>query len=395
MDVYTNARAYGHTDAVNTLSLSKDFLASGSDDGNVYLWSLEQCSYPVFQTPYFGPCSAIKFHPDNCNILYSAHGQCIYTCDTRFLQSPIAEWKVNDDEVNSIDILECESRMAVADDTGTIQILDTYSGAVIRSLKKHDNICTVAKFRPRRSWQLISGGLDCRMIVSDWRGTGLGVIIFELNELFGNGDVDSSASQEAYDSEASTDDYSDSDVSLAEPGRLGTENDRPTVPYPNESDSISPRANASSSTSGESRDNAGRLHDESAHVRVRSAISYGIPINPPMVHCIDCSPSGDLVAAGLERSTVELFSGVGKRLTHADSLCGHRRGVSALRFVGEDHLLSGGNDCSLFIWTCGFQLGVQSVCHDAKINAIEGSEMHSIFIADHSPTVRMLDLSRL
>ncbi|GAA47772.1 WD repeat-containing protein 53 [Clonorchis sinensis] len=90
---------------------------------------------------------------------------------------------VNEDEVNCIDVLKGESRLAAADDSGAVQIFDTSSGEVVRTLKKHDNICSVAKFRPMRSWQLISGGLDCRVIVSDWKGTGRSVIIFELDEI--------------------------------------------------------------------------------------------------------------------------------------------------------------------------------------------------------------------
>lgn len=59
----------------------------------------------------------------------------------------------------------------------------------------------------------------------------------------------------------------------------------------------------------------------------------GVPLNPPMVHVINCSASGDFVAAGLESSTIELFAGEGKRLSHLESIYGHSRGVSALHFL--------------------------------------------------------------
>ncbi|TGZ72538.1 hypothetical protein CRM22_002028 [Opisthorchis felineus] len=172
--------ARGHTDSVATLTLNDRILASGSDDGNVYFWSLDQSSFPVQHIPRRSPCSAVKFDLDKSGFLYSAHGNRIYTWDLRYLCEPLSEWKVNEDEVNWIDVLKGESRLAAADDSGAVQILDTSSGEVVRTLQKHNNICSVAKFRPMRSWQLISGGL---VIVSDWKGTGRSVIIFELDEI--------------------------------------------------------------------------------------------------------------------------------------------------------------------------------------------------------------------
>lgn len=87
--------------------------------------------------------------------------------------------------------MDGESCLLSSDDSGAVQIVDTDTGSVIRTLQKHDNICSSAKFRPNRSWQLISGGLDCRVIVSDWKGSGLGVIIFEMDEIVENIDDDS------------------------------------------------------------------------------------------------------------------------------------------------------------------------------------------------------------
>ncbi|OON16604.1 hypothetical protein X801_07582, partial [Opisthorchis viverrini] len=102
-------------------------------------------------------CSAVKILLYKSYVLYSAH-------NLHYLCEPLSEWKVNEDEVNCKDVLKVKSQLAAAADSGGVQIFDMSSGQVVQTLKKHDNICSVTKFRPLRSWQLISGGLD-------WKGT--------------------------------------------------------------------------------------------------------------------------------------------------------------------------------------------------------------------------------
>ncbi|CAH8629586.1 unnamed protein product [Heterobilharzia americana] len=131
----------------------------------------------------FDHCSSVKFNVNKSNILYGAYGQEIVSWDIRNLAEPLAVWKVNDEEINSIDVSGNEYRLSSADNSGAIQIIDLNTGLIMRTLKKHDNICSSARFRPGRTWQLVSGGLDCRVVVSDWKGSGLGVIIFEMDEI--------------------------------------------------------------------------------------------------------------------------------------------------------------------------------------------------------------------
>nr|CAH8820429.1 unnamed protein product [Trichobilharzia regenti]CAH8821143.1 unnamed protein product [Trichobilharzia regenti]CAH8821145.1 unnamed protein product [Trichobilharzia regenti] len=177
--------ARGHTEAVTTLSLSDHLLASGSADGNTYFWSLDliQSPCPVLQAPRYGHCSSLKFSVKQENILYGAYSQEIISWDIRNLRQLFDIWKVNEGRVNSIDVSETEDRLASADDTGTVQIIDLSNGSLVRTLKKHDNSVSSVKFRPGRPWQLVSGGVDCKVVVSDWRGSGLAVNIFELSEI--------------------------------------------------------------------------------------------------------------------------------------------------------------------------------------------------------------------
>ncbi|KAF8562125.1 hypothetical protein P879_06677 [Paragonimus westermani] len=396
----------GHTDSVTTLALSDRLLASGGDDGNVYFWSPSQSNFPLQFTPRQAPCSTVKFNPDNPEILYSAHGRYINTWDLRCLRTPVTVWNVNEDEVNSIDVLQDEARLAAADDSGAVQVIDVSSGSVIRTLKKHDNICSVAKFRPKRTWQLVSGGLDCRVIVSDWKGTGRGVIIFELDEIVSSnlfGDSHSPINYQPHelsnlgssDSHASSSEYAEVEYDEFDETDEDVEDDDDPDSHRLLGDIHSTEQDQDPSDLS-SNPSAEPLESTSVQVTVMPAPDTwrsGIPVNPPMVHSIACSASGDFVAAGLEKSTIELFAGDGKRLAHLESLYGHRRAVSTLLFIGDDHLISGGNDYSLFLWTLGADTEGQRISHDAKVNAIEGKELQKIFIADYSPVIRLLDMS--
>ncbi|CAL8083717.1 unnamed protein product [Calicophoron daubneyi] len=421
------ASARGHTDSVTALSLSDRLLASGGEDGCVYLWALEQTNFPLHASPRLAPCSAVKFNSEKPESLYTAHGRDIYVWDIRNFHSSIAQWRVNEDEVNSLDILSSEGKLASADDSGAVKILDTSSGEIVRALKKHDNICSSAKFRPNRDWQLISGGLDCRMIVSDWRGTGLGVIIFELDEILNcYDDVHSSANYPAHefsnrgstDSYASTSeyaeiDYDDSDETDEDaeehedsdaqsnsqithypaPSRTGSETDSVRYERLASEGEVEQDGQSGASSFNSTTEPVESTVIQSPSTSVQDAWRSGIPVNPPMVHAVACSKTGDFVAAGLESSTIELFAGDGKRLNHLDSLYGHSRGVCALHFMGDSHLISGGNDRSIFIWSLDPEVTGTPVLHDAKVTAIEGDTFEKIYVADFSPIIRVFNLS--
>ncbi|CAH8875445.1 unnamed protein product [Trichobilharzia szidati] len=192
--------ARGHTEAVTSLSLSDHLLASGSVDGNTYFWSLDQSPYPVLQAPRYGHCSSLKFSVKQPNMLYGAYCQEIVSWDIRNITQPSGVWKVNEEKVNSIDVSEIGDRLASADGTGAVQIIDLSNGTLVRTLRKHDRSVSSAKFRPGRPWQLVSGGVDCKVVVSDWKGSGLAVNIFELDEMvdYSVSDLNNVAADDSY-----------------------------------------------------------------------------------------------------------------------------------------------------------------------------------------------------
>nr|CAH8819716.1 unnamed protein product [Trichobilharzia regenti] len=370
--------ARGHTEAVTTLSLSDHLLASGSADGNTYFWSLDQSPCPVLQAPRYGHCSSIKFSVKQENILYGAYSQEIISWDIRNLRQLFDIWKVNEGRVNSIDVSETEDRLASADDTGTVQIIDLSNGSLVRTLKKHDNSVSSVKFRPGRPWQLVSGGVDCKVVVSDWRGSGLAVNIFELSEIADYSGSDSNNVEADYSYIDSIDD---------------------------ESLNVLLRSNSTMNFDGGNTRTNDRIRDRFAEQIARlflipTPVSFSrdrqrrnISVRRPCINSVSCSMSGDIVAASLDSKTIELFSGYGKKLMHYESLYGHDGRASTVHFINETLLVSGSCDENIFVWNIESEAYGQATYHGEEVSAFEGRRLDRLIVADSSPVIKVLDLS--
>lgn len=79
-------------------------------------------------------------------------------------------------------------------------------------------------------------------------------------------------------------------------------------------------------------------HEEMQDVIATRALGQDLPLNPPMIHCVGCSDSGNYVIAGLGNGTVEIFHG-GKYIRHRESLIGHKRSVAAILPIGVSYLI--------------------------------------------------------
>ncbi|KAM3176534.1 hypothetical protein ACTXT7_006357 [Hymenolepis weldensis] len=345
--------AIQHT--VSCLSLSNNYLALGLENGDISIITPNSTSNSsITLSRSIDPCNALAFSDTSSVILYSAHKGNIIAWDLRNSAMPVFDLQVSEDEVNSIDVNIQDECIATADDLGSVSLISIANQKVVRVFKSHDNICSSVKFRPSWPNQLISAGLDCQLVIRDWKA--------------------------------------------------GSRN-KQKIPMTN---LIDPRRLASLLSSG--RQGQRESHSDVASIRIASsfsqeeiqqmvsthALGQDLPLNPPMVHSIGCSNSGDYVAAGLGNGTVELFHG-GKNLRHTESLFGHKRSVAAILPIGDSYVLSGGDDCNLFLWdlTRGGS-GTQFV-HSGKIGAIVGRELSRFYMADNTSIVKahlVVDLAR-
>ncbi|PAA65973.1 hypothetical protein BOX15_Mlig033822g1 [Macrostomum lignano] len=207
----------GHNASINALALTDDGrqLASGCDEGVICLWDSElrrlraRLRCPPGLTDIGGAASSVgavsalafadAWQPGR---LYAAQGSHLVAWDTRAIRpreplfvvpagQPAATQAGGSDEVNGLALLTSptsaaagERRLATADDGGWIRVFDGETGELIRSLRKHDSIASAVLFRPGKDWQLISGGMDCRLVVTDWKGCrGHALNIFDIDEI--------------------------------------------------------------------------------------------------------------------------------------------------------------------------------------------------------------------
>ena len=170
-------------DTAQCLSLNNKLLAAGFENGSIYLSPRDDLPSPIVLSPSSESCSALAFSSYDSNVLYSSYGGNIVSWDVRKYQTPLNVWKVCEDEVNCIDFNVSDNLFAIADDLGHVSLVSATSGTVSRIFKDHDNICSAALFRPSWQNQLISAGLDCRLVVNDWKGGGHKPRVFEMTSL--------------------------------------------------------------------------------------------------------------------------------------------------------------------------------------------------------------------
>jgi len=129
---------------------------------------------------------SVSYNPADEHSAFAAVGASILRLDLRKSlgeKAIVDTFKINADEINNIDIDSTGSWIAAGDDSGEIQIISLksskYSAAATpaskasspnyRTLRRgHTNICNAVSFRPSRPDEIISGGLDSRMVRWDF-----------------------------------------------------------------------------------------------------------------------------------------------------------------------------------------------------------------------------------
>ncbi|KAH9248674.1 hypothetical protein BASA81_013657 [Batrachochytrium salamandrivorans] len=118
-----------------------------------------------------GP-AAICFAWNSSDLLYVSVGASLLLCDLRSSDSrPWVHVFDAADDINKIDAHWNGSYVALADDSGSVHVLETAATPhkPYRKLRKaHTNIATSVCFRPKRPWQLWSSSMDYSVIHWDY-----------------------------------------------------------------------------------------------------------------------------------------------------------------------------------------------------------------------------------
>ena len=157
----------GHKSSVLSLDVSREgILASGGEE-ELCVWSKDGAPQTKLS------CSAAEskevnsvcFCGKNPERLYASCGNKIFGYDLRNLSSTVCEFEFNEEEINQVTIHDRGTYLAACDDSGEVKVVDIQSGRLFKTLKrKHENICSTVQFRPSRPWEIVSGGMDFKVI---------------------------------------------------------------------------------------------------------------------------------------------------------------------------------------------------------------------------------------
>ncbi|KAI8356180.1 WD40-repeat-containing domain protein [Blakeslea trispora] len=269
----------GHKGSVISLEYSKDsilgdhVLASGSEDNTCRIWDLKSTRVIKGIKGFNEPVTSIKFaRKSSLPLVYIASGTKVHTFDLRnegiLLTEPIQTYAFSNDEINQIDIHESNKFLATADDEGVVHVIDLSTHKIYKkTAKKHSSICMTVKFRPKKSWEVWSGGMDSKVYAWDF-SRGLPTDIYDMS------------------------------------------NKEPSAKQ---------------------------------------------MFNPPFVHSMAVSSSGDWIAAGLGDTSIQLLSPPNKKqkkfeLQEKRLEDGHNTLVNCLSFASTTHLLSGSANGRVTLW---------------------------------------------
>jgi len=157
----------GHSTSILCIGASSApevLLASGSEGGELTVWSQEGAIVGRLTLPGKEDITGVVFSPGAPSQLYVSHGDTVSVLDPRNLKGPAQEFQgAGEEEINAVALNETGSALALADDSGAVRVLELPGGKVSRTLRRHTNICSSVAFRPHRPNNLVSVGLDMQV----------------------------------------------------------------------------------------------------------------------------------------------------------------------------------------------------------------------------------------
>ncbi|KAK4399260.1 WD repeat-containing protein 53 [Sesamum angolense] len=168
-------RLRGHTAAAICCIAScirPGLVATAAEDGRVCWYDL-RCKDMLFSMDVGNgdAVSALCFKPGNEDIIYVSVGNEVKCFDLHMTASwnQLESYSYNKDEINQIACHPKSSFLAAADDAGDVKIIDVHQRCLYKTLRAgHKSICSSVQFLPWRSWEVITGGLDSKLVMWDF-----------------------------------------------------------------------------------------------------------------------------------------------------------------------------------------------------------------------------------
>lgn len=134
---------------------------SAMDDGNTFLHTVASSTA--------GEITCICQNPRDHYQLAVSVSSSVACYDTRNFSKPAQVYSYNSDEINEICYHPTGAYISACDDAGEVKIVSTDTCRLFKTLSGcHSNLCTCAKFLPRKPWEVVSGGMDCKVVRWDF-----------------------------------------------------------------------------------------------------------------------------------------------------------------------------------------------------------------------------------
>lgn len=146
-------------------------ISSSGEDGSVYWFDLRCKENASVMDLGKEPVASVCFSPGNDDILYVAYANTVTCLDVRMAPSSgqLQKYTFNTEDINQITMNFKSSFLAAADDSGEVKIIDIRQHCLYKTLRSvHTNICSSVQFHPWRPWEVISGGLDSKIVAWDF-----------------------------------------------------------------------------------------------------------------------------------------------------------------------------------------------------------------------------------
>ncbi|KAL2524273.1 Transducin/WD40 repeat-like superfamily protein [Abeliophyllum distichum] len=154
-------------------SLHRPGLVAAADEEGYVCWFDLRCK-DVLSTMDVGntnPITSLCFKPGNEDIIYASTGNEVKCFDVHMAASwkQLESYNYNKDEINQIACHSKSSFLAAADDSGDVKIIDMQQQCLYKTLRAgHGSICSSVQFLQWRPWEVITGGLDSKLVMWDF-----------------------------------------------------------------------------------------------------------------------------------------------------------------------------------------------------------------------------------
>ncbi|KAI9076432.1 hypothetical protein K1719_041579 [Acacia pycnantha] len=379
-------RLKGHKDSATCCIASStrpDFVVTSGEDGRLCWFDLRCREAQLVMDVSEEPISSICFRPDkgvhgqgwarNEDIIYVSSGKEVKCFDVNLATSwkPLESYNYNKEDINQIVCNSKSSFLAAADDSGDVKIIDIRQQCLYKTLRSgHTSICSSVQFLPWRSWEVISGGLDSKLLMWDFsKGRSYEVMDFGLP------DVTSSSS-------------------------LGQ--------------CLNPAfVHAIAVPEADMLDKLGKVCAVARGDGAVSVISIESDLTAPKSKGSSKPRKGSQSKSKDGSSTTNMDTDQNGKMLHLDSsMGGHSAAVSCVAFslFGEKgkYIISGGNDCSVKLWNCSshFHAGSSSSSSNGnflymnitlpeKVNGLcsRPAETNNLIVCDTSKVVKVYSVT--